>query len=340
MYELWGEKVDIQIPEDVFPDQKWREEKDDLFAHPKHGWFESTFESKKLHYRCNLPKGKPRAVLIWHHGILGQSGFGMKLTEGRFTDFALKVRMMNEAGIAVYAFDALGHGFSEGERFYIPRGKWTINRDDYVKFARFVASQHYGIPLFLSGDSYGGCLTVHAAKVLQDDPGEVILGGMCLNCPAIHGELPPAPVTFILQYGFAPFFPRWTPFFMPHPITAERVWKLEEPRAYFTDTTEMHGLSQGGVPFCLGTALGLLLALRTVQKIIPDLTVPFHSNHGTEDHGVPVSGSEFLVAESKTPKDCQHFNKIEGGYHGLMSEPDAAKYVASEISFIEKMLSK
>ena len=249
---------------------------------------------------------------------------------------------MTKAGIAFYAYDQLGHGFSEGGRFYIPNGDWTINRDDLVKFSRFVASQHEpGTPVFLSGDSYGGCLAIHAAKILQDETDKTIaLKGVLANCPAIHGDLPPLLVTYALQYGLAPFFPRWTPFFMPHPITAERVWKEPEARAYFTDPVEMRGLDGGGMKFCLGTALGLLLALQSVQKVIPEFQVPFHINHGTEDHGVPISGSDFMVEASQTPKEDQVLNKIEGGYHGLFSEKDAPEYVDSEIRFIDKIISK
>lgn len=345
IYNLWGQSVDIEIPEDVFPDEKWRDAKDEMFHNNKHGFFESTYQGKQLHYRYNLPeKSKPKAIMIWQHGIVGQSGFGMKYSgdDGRYTDYALRSRMLNEAGIAVYAHDALGHGFSEGTRFYIPNGRWTLNRDDFVAFTKLVASKHEpGTPIFLAGDSYGGCLAIHAAKVFQDSPDpNVNLKGICVNCPAIEGDLPPFPVIWFLSYGLAPFFPTWTPSFMPHPITAERVWKDEEPRAFFSDKEQMHGLSQGGVAFCLGTALGLLGALQAVQALIPDFELPFHINHGTEDKGVPIAGAEFMMDRAKTPIEDRHLNRIEGGYHALFSEPDAPKYIQSELAFMDKILSK
>ena len=92
--------------------------------------------------------------------------------------------------------------------------------------------------------------------------------------------------------------------------------------------------------FCLGTALGLLLALQSVQEVIPEFLMPFHINHGTEDHGVPITGSEFMCEASQTPKEDKKLNRIEGGYHGLFSEKDAPKYVESEMRFIEKLISK
>jgi len=169
-------------------------------------------------------------------------------SDGRYFDMALRIRMMNAEGYAVYAHDQLGHGFSEGERFYIPN--WTINRDDLIRFVRLASNEHAeGIPIFLSGDSYGGCLAFHAAHVLYEAKQKDFLG-CALNCPAIEGDLPPLPILWFLRYILAPMFPTWTPFFMPHPITSERTWKEVEPRAYYSNPKNMHGLSRGGIVSC------------------------------------------------------------------------------------------
>ena len=70
-YDLWGHKnLDIEIPEDLFPDETWLEKKDVLFDNPHHGYFESCHEGKKLHYRRNLPSEKPvKAIIIFQHGM-------------------------------------------------------------------------------------------------------------------------------------------------------------------------------------------------------------------------------------------------------------------------------
>ena len=70
-YDLWGHKnLDIEIPEDLFPDETWLEKKDVLFDNPHHGYFESCHEGKKLHYRKNLPSEKPvKAIIIFQHGM-------------------------------------------------------------------------------------------------------------------------------------------------------------------------------------------------------------------------------------------------------------------------------
>jgi len=345
-YNLWGyTDLDIEIPEEVFPDETWRNEKDVLFDSPHHGFFESCHEAKKLHYRKNLPReGTPvRAIVVWQHGIHGQSGYGMKCSsDGRYCDMALRVRMMNDKGYAVYAHDQLGHGFSEGKRFYIPNGDWTINRDDLVRFAQIAADNHpEGTPLILSGDSYGGCLAFHAAHVFQTEPAEKAPNGFlgcALNCPAFDGDMPAWPIVWILRYILKPLLPLWTPLFMPHPITPERVWKEAEPRENYTDQSKIHGLSKGGKPYCLGTAAGLIAALQSAQELFPTFRVPFHINHGSDDYGVPFSGSQQLFKHSITPTSDKELNIVIGGYHGLFSQLDAEETMTHEIEWIEKMI--
>ena len=345
LYDLWGHKdLDIEIPEDVFPDEIWRQKKDVLFANPEHGFFESCYEGKKLHYRKNLPhKGTPiRAIVIYQHGIHGQSGYGMQCKGGRYCDMALRIRTMNAKGYAVYAHDQLGHGFSEGHRFYIPRGDWRINRDDLVRFAQLVAAEHpEGTPLFLNGDSYGASLAFHASHVLQTEhPEKAPKGflGCSLNCPAIDGDIPWWPITFFLRYILAPLFPTWTPFFMPHPISADRIWKEDEPKAYYQG--DRHGLSRGGVPFCLGTAVGLLSALEVAQSLFTAFSAPFTINHGSDDYGVPMGGSQQLYKLCKTPASQKTLHIIPDGYHGLFSQLDAEDTLGNEIKWIEKRIEE
>lgn len=339
MRELWGKNVNNEIPDDVFPSAKIIAEFDETFHHPEHGFLLSTHDGKKLHYRRYLPQNgsKPKAIVVWQHGIHGSSGYGMKRSDGLYTNVALRARLCDEAGIALYCQDQLGHGFSEGRRFLIPGGDWTINRDDLANFAKFAASMHDdGTPLFVSGDSYGACLAIHVGRYLQDHPDEAPKGfrGLALNSPAIVGDLPPAPVVFLLQYCLAPFFPAWTPFFMPHPVSAERIWKDEEARAYHSDDDQSYGLSRGGKPFCLGTAVGLLKALEAVREIIPGLTVPFCINHGDEDLGVPLAGSEYMMMHAKTDKKDKTLNVVKGGYHDLYSGADAKELMSEQIEWI------
>jgi hypothetical protein len=143
-----------------------------------HGWFESSYQSAKLHYRKWLPATppptttaaaqttappiSPRAVVIYMHGISTHSGKafvrplsppnddGTTTTTGQ-TSRCLGVALLagvlvQRHNMAVYAFDQYGHGLSEGARFWIPKS-WTTNRDDYITFCRLVAAAHQNVPI-------------------------------------------------------------------------------------------------------------------------------------------------------------------------------------------------
>ncbi len=62
-------------------------------------------------------------------------------------------------------------------------------------------------------------------------------------------------------------------------------------------------LEGGGRPYRLGTALHLLMALEEARsKSIPGLKVPFCVVHGTDDFGVPIAGTEYLIETAETPE--------------------------------------
>jgi alpha-beta hydrolase superfamily lysophospholipase len=143
-----------------------------------HGWFESSYQSAKLHYRKWLPAPpptttttttpttstappSPRAIVIFMHGISTHSGKAFvrpppdddgagKVDDAnqsrRCWGVALLAEVLMQHNVAVYAFDLYGHGLSEGERYWIPNS-WTTNRDDYITFCRLVAAAHPHVPI-------------------------------------------------------------------------------------------------------------------------------------------------------------------------------------------------
>jgi hypothetical protein len=147
-----------------------------------HGWFESSYQSAKLHYRKWLPAPppttttapattkttdtaapppSPRAVVIFMHGISTHSGKafvrplsppdddGTMTTTGQSRKLGVALLaevLVQRHSMAVYAFDQYGHGLSEGARFWIPKS-WTTNRDDYITFCRLVAAAHPNVPI-------------------------------------------------------------------------------------------------------------------------------------------------------------------------------------------------
>mmetsp|Transcript_15405 Transcript_15405/g.23489 ORF Transcript_15405/g.23489 Transcript_15405/m.23489 type:complete len:346 (+) Transcript_15405:98-1135(+) len=341
---LWGREVDLDFTEEDLPTEQERNDMDKQTPGVQHGWFKSR-NGKALHYRFFLPDGPVKAVVVWQHGISAHSGISYTLKDGRKINMALLWQGMKKAGIAVYAIDMLGHGFSEGLRFYVP--DYTLNRDDLDAFGRFVAtSKHPNKKLFLAAESYGGTVALHVAHAWQKASNQLgfDFGGVMLNSPAIIGDLPPYPVVFFLRYGLAPFFPTWTPFFMPNPIPADRVWRDPEARALHTQSRVVDtGLTGAGAALRLGTGVQLLVALETVRTdVIPNLSVPFLIQHGSMDLGVPISGMEYLLEHAKTANADRVSKRWEGSFHDLFGEPApvAEEVVDLMVEFVNARLKE
>lgn len=333
---LWGTEVNLARSKETAPNEKEMEEMEQRLLNPTHGYFE-TSSGEKMHYIKYLPEGgnKLKGILVFQHGIGGWCGK---------TWIPQLVQMTRENGFALYAPDMIGHGFSEGVRFYIPEaGRWEINRDGLEAFTKFASSEHEeGTPLFLAGESYGGCLAIHVARMWQNNPdqGPAAFGGICLVAPAIIGDLPPAPVVFALR-KLSYFFPRWRPFFMPNPVSPDRIWKDEDVRKFYTSERVLSmGLHHGGQAFRLGTAAGLLGALEAVRQVaIPGLTIPFAVAHGTSDHAVPITGTDYLLEHADTPEDNKAVRRVEGGYHDILSEETGEQTMRFLMNWINNRVS-
>jgi alpha-beta hydrolase superfamily lysophospholipase len=345
VHTVFGVEREIEIPAAVFPTPDEFENLEQSFTGCEHGWFDSCHEGAKLHYRKWLPKNnkKPKAIVVFMHGIAAHTGIGYKLENGRKIGITLLADDFQKEDYAFYCFDMYGHGYSEGTRFWIPN-KWQTNMEDYIKFANLAASFHDNdIPLFLMGESYGGTLTIHVAKAFQENPelGPKNFDSIILTAPAIIGDLPPYPVYLILRYILAPYFPKWRPFFMPNVISPERIWKDPEVLAHHTDKRYVEmGVDGSGIPFRLGTALGLVVALEDSRTTaIPGFTVPYCIVHGTKDYGVPIAGSEFMWNTTETPQEDRAFHRQEGAYHDLMGDPTAEDTVQFIIDWTKKRIA-
>lgn len=209
-YTLWGKEVVIQIPKERFPTESELQSFDAVLPGCQHGWFESN--GCQLHYLKFVPKTKPRGICVFLHGIQGYCNNAWNV-DGRKLNTALLSDECLKKGYALYTLDMRGHGFSEGDRFYVP--DYRINRDDLDGFARFAASEHdEDTPLFLMGESYGACLALHVTSLWQSDRGPKGLTGTVVQAPAVIGELPDPVTVFVLRRCLAPLFPKWVPFFM------------------------------------------------------------------------------------------------------------------------------
>jgi alpha-beta hydrolase superfamily lysophospholipase len=97
----------------------------------------------KLFSRWYIPNDKPRAILIFIHGIGEHSG--------RYHSW---IERFLKLGHAAMAFDHRGHGRSEGKRGHIPSMEMVLNDMDI--FVEKVRHDFQDIPVILYGHSLGG----------------------------------------------------------------------------------------------------------------------------------------------------------------------------------------
>lgn len=339
-YTLFGKEVNIDIDQKVFPTDTEFKTREDMFVNCIHEWFPSPTSGNQLHYRICCPSSI-KGVVVFLHGIQAQSGRGFVLRNGQKVAMPYLADTLMEAGYAWYGIDLQGHGYSEGKRFYVPR--WTDNRDDMEAFAKMVALKHPDVPFFVMGESYGGTLALHIANMWEDkEKCPPNFKGILLAAPAIIADLPPAPVVYTLRYILAPLFPTMVPFFMPNPVSAERIWSDEEVRAHFTDQRfyEMN-LEGCGRAFRLGTAVNLLIAVESVRKsVVPKITIPFVVCHGTQDMAILMKGTNYLMEHAQTPEHDRTVLLQEGAYHDLFSEPKRDDCMAVYIQFLNEQCAK
>jgi acylglycerol lipase len=318
-----------------------------------HGWFPSSYQNAQLHYRKWIPATTTRAIVIFMHGISTHSVKYVKLSptaDGatpRVVSTSLMVEKFLESNIAVYAFDMYGHGYSEGIRFFIPES-YNVNVQDHIRFCHLVALENNDNdrqnPLFLMGESYGCTVTLHSARYFQDqtEPAKMLpnFDSMILTAPAVIGDLPIYPVLQFLKL-LAKYYPQWRPFFMPNPISPDRIWRDPLVRTIYTNKTNPANIVDGqGIPFRLGTALQLLHALEDVrEKVIPVLTTPFIAIHGTNDYGVPITGSNFLYKNALTTTENKELIMKEGAYHDLLADYVAEECMTNIISWINQRIA-
>jgi len=357
LIHVFGVDRAIDIDPKVFPTQEELDELEGYLPPHEHLWYPSVVNEDLLHYRkISPPTSSPKAVVIYQHGIATHGGkaYIMKGTSSH-SDATAKGRKLNASILAevfcqqnnmlLYLPDMWSHGYSEGSPRWLIPGKWKdTSLQDLIHFVQMICQQHADLPVFLLGESWGGTLTIHTARHFQDCPLEKPsnFDSILLTGPAIVGDLPPAPVVFVLRYLLAPFFPRWRPFFMPNTLTPDRIWRDEEVRSYRTSKrySEM-SIDGSGIPFRLGTAVNLLLGLEECRRsAIPGFRLPFCIVHGVNDLGVPVEGSDYLWETADTPTEDKAYDRVEDGRHDMLSDHYAEEAMDFFMKFIQKRLAK
>eukprot|EP00455_Lapot_gusevi_P001654 TRINITY_DN10633_c0_g1_i7.p1 TRINITY_DN10633_c0_g1~~TRINITY_DN10633_c0_g1_i7.p1 ORF type:complete len:282 (-),score=38.54 TRINITY_DN10633_c0_g1_i7:77-895(-) len=245
------------------------------------------------------------AVVIQIHGLNSHSD-----------DFGFKVlrRKLAHMCCAVYCYDHMGHGKSEGLRSYIEDYEDLIH--DAHTFACSIVEQNRGLPFFIMGSSLGGAIAMNLCarwqnQTLRPPPLETFRGCV-LMCPAIMNTVAPHPfVVACMRCCCLPCCPTWAPSCLP----TTQDTGAEPDIAALLDADPLR--FKGGVR--LQTGNQLLKLCEVTQAIIPEINFRFVVVHGDQDKVVSLKGSELLFEQSRTDFFQKKLRVIEGASHMLLS---------------------
>jgi len=272
---------------------------------------ESSFESNggiHLYQQSWLPEGESKANVVLVHGFGEHSGRYVHVAEA-----------FNESGIALYGYDMRGHGKSEGKRGDIP--SWQAYRDDLKMIVDLVREESPHVPLFLYGQSMGGCMAVDYSLHMEQ---------------SFHGLITTGPL--LGQAGVSQFL-----------VLLSKLLTLLAPGFQLDVNLDVHNLSRDpavvqayvadplvhgkGTPR-LGTAL--TETIEACQRDASLLQVPFLTFFGDADQIAPPLETERfysnLLLEDKTKY------VVRGGYHEPHNDLEKAEVLAVMTNWIMERL--
>jgi len=312
----------------------------------RHGSFTNA-RGYRLHYRLwslNQDFEGLRGVIVHHHGIQGHCNRdGVTDSAGKLCGDCGFAKACLQRDFALCQLDAQGHGWSEGPRFNL-EAQYLPYIDDLEDFASKVKELLPPVPLLLAGESWGGANVLHLSCRWQRNPSTAPARwqGTLLFSPAVEGKLPPAPVVFTLRHCCAPCCPDSRPFFMPHPVHADSIWRDEKVKARATSDEDTMG--GGGMPFKLGTATALLKEIEDLAPMIPEISFPFAVVASVNDVAIDTAGSENLFKNSKTSAadkaSTLDENKFQEAFHDVLCDPESEQILAWALDWAESRLGK
>ena len=134
---------------------------------------EGTFtgpHDSKIYCQAWLPDTDPKAVILFVHGLAEHSGRYMNL-----------VNHFVPLGYAVYGFDHLGHGKSDGPRVYVER--FQDFTDTIKTYYDMIQAWQPGKPVYLIGHSMGGLISAVYLLDHQKDFAGAVLSGASVKIP-------------------------------------------------------------------------------------------------------------------------------------------------------------
>jgi len=264
----------------------------------KEGNFKGT-GNFNLYWRCWLPDGTVKAVILVAHGL------GEHI--GRYTNLVNNVVPL---GYAVYGLDHQGHGRSEGTRIFVNRFQTYL--DDLKTFYDMVRKDNPGIKIILYGHSMGGLIA--AAYTLQH---QAEIDGLVVSAPALKEGESITPATKAMAKILSVITPKLgvqalDSAYLSHDKTVVEAYD-KDPLVY-----------RGKITARLGSEM--FSTMSKVEAQMTSITLPLLILQGSDDKLVNEAGAKMLY-EKAGSKD-KTLKIYDGFYHEVHNEPGNARVFA------------
>lgn len=259
-----------------------------------------------IYYQTWLPEMDTKAVLLVVHGLGEHSG-----------RYGNVVNHFVPLGYAVYAFDLIGHGKSEGMREYIER--FEDYTDLLTMFYTQVISWQPGKPIFLLGHSMGGTIACYYLLDHQEQ-----FKGAVISAPLIKLSDTISPATVRMGKILSRLAPK------AGLLTLDASLISRDPAvvaAYVNDPLVFHQKTTARL------SAELLRAMLRVAAEIHKISTPFIAVQASEDKLVDPGGAQMLYDQASSRDKTLKI--YPGLYHEVFNEPERAQVLGDVETWLE-----
>ncbi len=264
-----------------------------------------------IYYQGWLPEGEVKAVMLVVHGMGEHSGRYLNVVD-HFVPL----------GYAIYGFDHIGHGKSDGEREMVQRF------DDFTEtltiFYNLVTEWQASKPVFILGHSMGGTITSYYLLDHQDK-----FKGAIISAPAVKIGEGISSATITMGKIMSRIAPKMGV------IELDVNGISRDPQvvaAYINDPLVFHGKT----PARLGSEM--LSAMQRITAEAGQITLPFILVQGSEDRLVDPAGAQMLYDQASS--DDKTLKIYDGLYHEVFNEPERGQALKDVEIWLEGQLKR
>jgi alpha-beta hydrolase superfamily lysophospholipase len=277
------------------------------------GWTAAT-DGTRLYWQRYVPDDKPRAELLFVHGLAEHSG-----------RYSHVMHYFAQEGFDCWALDYRGHGKSPGLRVHVDRFDEFLL--DIAAAHRLVRAEQTRLPLYLVGHSQGGLLVLR--HVLTQPDGAEGIDGIIVSSPflGMHPNAAPSAPLHVVANIVSTFSPKLMFSKVAEPKFLSRNPAVAE--AYVNDPLVSNTVSARWFT-------EVLRAQADTLARAPNLALPALVMQSGDDRLADPAATRAWVAAA--PAELVDYVEWDGLYHEMFNEPEKEQVFEKMEEWLAKRL--